>query len=218
MKKVKNGSFFTAACLFAAFLIYTLALCFVDVQEIGPNGTAVGFATVNQFVHKLTGTHVLLYILTDWLSLVPLGLVMVFGFMGLLQWIKRKSFFKVDRSLFVLGGFYITVMAAFLFFEKVIINYRPILIDGLAEASYPSSTTVLVLCVMPTATMQLNSRIKSIPLKRCTTVASIVFVIFMVASRLLSGVHWVSDIVGGVLLSSALVSTYRALCQMSEDK
>ena len=197
-----------------AFVMWTVAIRFIDVQAIGPQESSVGFATINQFVHNLTGVHMSLYTITDWLGLVPLMFVMGFGTLGLIQWIKRKHLLKVDYSILVLGGFYIVVMAAFVLFEVLVINYRPVLINGILEASYPSSTTMLVMCVMPTAIMQFDTRIKNDVLKRCVTYAITAFIVFMVIGRLVSGVHWFTDIIGGALLSTGLVLMYRAIISL----
>ena len=192
----------------AAFVLWTVAICFVDVQPIGPQESEVGFATVNRFFHRLTGVHMGLYILTDWLGLVPVAVIFSFGMLGLCQWIKRKSVCKVDPSILVLGGFYLVVMAAYLFFETVVINRRPVLIQGVLEASYPSSTTLLVMCVMPTAMIQLKRRIKRGVLRSIVVSAIAAFTAFMVLGRLVSGVHWLTDIIGGALLSQGLVLLY----------
>lgn len=120
-----------------------------------------------------TGVHFELYNITDWLGLVPLFVCMGFGILGLVQWIKRKSICKVDHDILILGGFYIITIAAYLLFESVVINYRPVLIGGILEASYPSSTTMLVMCVMPTAIMQLKSRIKN---KAVCNIASVTII------------------------------------------
>ncbi|MBQ3560587.1 MAG: phosphatase PAP2 family protein, partial [Oscillospiraceae bacterium] len=144
-------------------------------------------------------------------GLVPLMFVMGFGTLGLIQWIKRKHLLKVDDSILVLGGFYIVVMAVYVLFEMLVVNYRPVLINGYLEASYPSSTTMLVMCVMPTAIIQFNARIKNNVLKRFVASAIIAFIVFMVIGRLVSGVHWFTDIIGGALLSAGLVLMYRAI-------
>ena len=164
----------------------------------------------------MTGVHLTLYTITDWLSLVPLGFVVGFALLGLVQWIRRRSLRKVDRSILVLGGFYGLTMAAFLFFELVAINYRPVLIEGVLEASYPSSTTLLVLCVIPTAVMQLNRRTKNCRLNKLLTRLLTVFSAFMVAGRVLSGVHWLSDIIGGLLLSAGLVLLYAGIIEKAD--
>ena len=194
--------------LLAAFALWTLAVSLVDVQAIGPRDSMVGFATVNGWFHSLTGVDMTLYHITDWLGLVPVAFGFGFAILGLAQWIKRKAICKVDRSILVLGGFYMVTLAAYLFFEDFVINYRPVLIGGFLEASYPSSTTLLVLCVMPTAQMQLYGRISNPVLRRIVCIAITAFMVLMVVGRLLSGVHWLTDIVGGLLLAAGLVTLY----------
>ena len=207
MKNRKHRELCIALCLLAAFVLWTALVRLTDVQAIGPRESAVGFATVNKVFHDLTGVHMPLYIITDWLGMVPIGVAMGFAILGLAQWIRRKRLLQVDRSILALGGFYLLVMAAYILFEFFVVNRRPILIDGYLEASYPSSTTLLVLCVMPTAALQLHSRTKN----RIITIIIVAFMLFMVIGRLISGVHWFSDIVGGLLLSLGLVHLYRGV-------
>lgn len=204
------------ACLLAAFALFTALVSRIDVQPVGPNGSSVGFAPLNQFVHQHIGVHLPLYVLTDWLSLIPLGLAAGFAFLGLAQWVRRKSLLLVDRSLLILGGFYLAVIAVYLLFEAFPVNYRPVLIDGQLEASYPSSTTVLVLCVMVTSAMQLRARIKDAALRKPVVSAIAVFTASMVLARLLSGVHWLTDILGGTLVSAGLIMLYHAAISISQ--
>ena len=105
-------------------------------------------------------------------------------------------------------------MAVYVLFEMVVVNYRPVLIGGILESSYPSSTTMLVMCVMPTAIMQFNARIKNDVLKRFIASAIIVFIVFMVIGRLVSGVHWFTDIIGGALFSIGLVLLYHVIISL----
>ena len=199
-----------ALCLLALFAVWTLLVAFVDVQTIGPQDSRVGLATLNRFVHGCVGVCMPLYTVTDWLGIVPLATALGFALLGLAQWIGRESLRRVDRSLLVLGVFYLAVIAAFGAFELAAVNYRPILIEGRLEVSYPSSTTLLAACVMPTAGMQLRARIKKRFFRRAVLIAVTVFTAFMVIGRLLSGVHWISDIIGGALLAAALVMLYAA--------
>lgn len=217
MKRIRK-SFIASMCLLTAFMLWTVSICFVDVRAIGPQGSTVGFAGINGFVHNLTGVHFELYNITDWLGLVPIFVCTGFAILGLAQWIKRKSICKVDYDILALGGFYIVTIAAYLFFENVVINYRPVLIGGILEASYPSSTTLLVMCVMPTAIMQLGSRIKNKVVRNIVAITIIAFIAFMVIGRLISGVHWFTDIIGGSLLSAGLVILYYSVCRRYCDK
>ena len=208
---MKKKKFCIALGLLGAFALWTITISLIDVQAIGPQGSTVGFATLNSMVHKLTGVHMQLYTITDWLGLVSVAFGFGFALLGLAQWIKRKSILKVDRSILILGAFYIVTLTAYVFFESYVINYRPVLIAGFLEASYPSSTTLLVLCVMPTAIMQLRGRIRNHALRKAVTSAITSFIVFMVAGRLVSGVHWLTDIIGGILLSAGLVMIYDSL-------
>ena len=209
---MKKKLWLATACL-VAFAGWTVLLGFADVQPIGPGESKVGLAAVNGWFHSLTGVHMTLYTVTDWLGLVPVAFCMGFGVLGVLQWIKRRKLWKVDRSILVLGGFYVAVMAVYVLFEKVVINYRPVLIAGYLEASYPSSTTLLVMCVMPTAIMQLRERIQNGRLKIAASAVLTAFIAFMVTGRLISGVHWLSDIIGGALLSAGIVLLYAAFAK-----
>jgi undecaprenyl-diphosphatase len=166
----------------------------------------------------MTGVHMLIYTITDWLGLVPIFICMGFGLLGLVQWIKRRSLLRVDPDILLLGVYYLVVIFAYLLFEMVPINYRPILIEGNLEASYPSSTTLLVLSVMPTLKFQADRRAVSSVLRTATTIFVIVFSSFMVVGRLISGVHWATDIIGSVLLSSGLFMFYRFMADYYDSK
>lgn len=205
----RNAIFLTVAIIsLIAFILWTIFLAFIDVQPIGPLYSSIGFATINKFVHNLTGENLILYLITDWLSFMPVFIMIFFAILGILQFIKRKNLFKVDFDLLCLGIFYILLFSLYIIFENVIINYRPILIDGILEVSYPSSTTLLTVCVMSTANWQLNYRVKKGKLKLILNILTKIFTVFMVVCRFLSGVHWFSDIVGGLFLSVSLKYFY----------
>ena len=213
MEKKLKKRLLIAAALLTAFAVWTLLVSFVDVRPIGPEGSKVGLAGLNGLVHRLVGVNMALYEITDWLGLLSIATALGFAVLGLCQLIKRKSLLRVDRSILALGGFYIAVFAAYVLFEFIAVNYRPVLIEGRLEASYPSSTTMLTLCVMPTAAMQLASRIKGKALRFGAVIVITAFTVFMVIGRGASGVHWISDIIGGALLSGGLVTVYRAFSE-----
>ncbi len=213
---MKRKSFLTGGILLLGFALWTILIQTVDVQPVGVNGTSVGFAAVNTWFHRMTGVHMGIYTITDWLGLVPIAICMGFGILGLMQWIRRKSIVQVDKDILLLGGYYILVIIGYLIFEMIPINYRPILIDGAMEASYPSSTTLLVLSVMPTLLFQVNRRAKNPTARRITAAFVVLFSAFMVIGRLIAGVHWLTDIVGSVLLSAGLYILYRTTAQAME--
>lgn len=220
---MKNGKriILTGCMLIVAFAVWTALLQIVDVQSMGQNGTDIGFASFNSWFHKLTGVHMTIYTITDWLGLVPVGVCMAFGGMGFIQLVKRRSLFKVDYDIIVLGIYYVIVIFAYLVFEMIPINYRPVLIEGIMEVSYPSSTTLLVLCVMPTLSEQMNRRLKNVTVKRTINIFTVCFSMFMVIGRLSSGVHWFTDIVGSIMLSAGLFCIYKAvvlLCYKGKNR
>ena len=210
MRETARKNLLTGAGFLGAFAVWTLLIQCVDVQATGPQGTKVGFASVNILLHRLTGEHLLIYTVTDWLGLVPIFICMCFGALGFVQLIQRQSLLRVDTDLILLGVYYTLVIAAYLIFEMIPINYRPMLIEGRLEASYPSSTTLLVLSVLPTLVFQINRRAENTLLRRAAAGFAVCFSAFMVVGRLVSGVHWATDIAASVLLSSGLYLLYRA--------
>lgn len=214
--KEKGKKYSAAGALFiAAFAVWTLLIRVVDVQAVGPGGSEAGFAALNSRFHSLTGVHMSVYTVTDWCGLIPIAVCLFFAGLGLFQMIRRKSLFKVDKDIILLGVYYVIVIFAYLIFEMIPVNYRPILIDGLLEASYPSSTTLLVLSVMPTLKYQIDRRSNRPALKKAINIFVICFSLFTVIGRLISGVHWFTDIAGGVLLSAGLFTFYKAAVILS---
>ena len=192
-----------------AFLLWTVLIRCVDVQAAGPHRTKVGFAAFNLWFHELTGVHMTIYTITDWLGLVPIAVCLGFGLVGVFQLIRRRSLLRVDPDIILLGVYYILVILAYLAFEMIPINYRPVLINGVLETSYPSSTTLLVLSVMPTMLFQIDRRTNKPLVRNVTGIFVIAFSAFMVIGRLISGVHWATDIIGAVFLSMGLFLLYR---------
>ena len=210
MKKREKRIFLRGMLLLTLFAMWTALIQMVDVQCVGPGGTEIGFAALNVWFHRLTGVHWLIYTVTDWLGLVPVLVCIGFAAAGLIQLIRRKSLLKVDSDIILLGIYYILVIAAYLYFEVNPVNYRPVLIEGRLEASYPSSTTLLVLSVMPTLVFQVRRRLGNKRTASGIIAISRLFTMLMVIGRLVSGVHWLTDIMGSVLLSMGLFCIYKA--------
>ena len=215
MNKSEKKSLLMGSISLAMFAVWTVLILTVDVQPLGQNGTSIGFATFNCWFHHFTGVNMAIYTITDWMGLVPVVICLIFAGIGLVQLIKRRSIFRVDADIMILGVYFVIVFLAYAIFEIIPINYRPILIEGRMEASYPSSTTLLVLSVMPALVEQIKRRLSGIRVKQIITIAAIAFSVFMVTGRLISGVHWFTDIVGGELLSVGLYMLYKAAVMLA---
>ena len=218
MKQNKKKHLWMGIWFLLAFLLWTALIRCVDVQAAGPNGTKVGFAAFNLWFHHLTGVHMTIYTITDWLGLVPIAVCLGFGVVGVFQLIRRRSLLRVDPDIILLGLYYILVILAYLVFEMVPINYRPILIGGALEASYPSSTTLLVLSVMPTLKHQIDRRTDKPLVRNVTGLFVIAFSAFVVIGRLIAGVHWATDIIGAVFLSMGLFLLYRYAVDLADRR
>ena len=135
-----------------------------------------------------------------------------------MQLIKRRSLLRVDHDILLPGVYYLLVIFCYLIFEMIPINFRPVLIEGRLEASYPSSTTLLVLSVMPTLVFQADRRAAGPKAGKAAAAFVAAFTAFMISGRLISGVHWVTDIVGSILLGAGLFLLYRSIVLLSDRK
>ena len=202
MKNKKN--ILICVLLVLISIIYTLLVKYVDTSTIGPNGSVVGFSSLNSFVFNLTGNNMTLYKITEILGIIPILIALMYAVIGLIQVIDRKSL-KVDKELIALGILYIIVILIYVFFEKCIINYRPVLIDGILEASYPSSHTLLSICICGSALLINKYLFNNKKIYRYINIISIISMVLIVLGRLLSGVHWASDIIGSIIISITLL-------------
>lgn len=203
--------------LLVTFILFTLMVKFIGVKAIGPEGSSVGLADINGALHDVFGLNKTLYHLTNWGQVVFALIGGTYAVLGIYQLIKTKSIKKVDGSIIALGIFYVTVFIAYLFFEIVVINYRPEIIKDKLSASYPSSTTMLSICFSISSIDMVIRYIKDKKLKYVLNIATIVYCVFMVAGRFFSGVHWFTDIMGGMILSGVLIAFYCLLQVLFEN-
>lgn len=214
MKKV-IGAFITGV-MFAALIVL---LKIYDVAAIGPMGTEIGFSHFNQFVHNLTGVNMLWYDITDYIGYAAIGVCALFACVGFVQMVKRRSLIKVDKEILALGGLFVVVIGCYVFFEKYIINYRPIIMPGedMPEASFPSSHTMLIMTVF-IAVMIISDRYVNKGLGALVRLACFLIVLVTIGGRLYCGVHWCTDIIGGILLSATLLLLFSAVVSSGSKK
>lgn len=218
MKRVKTN-FIISGFLLLLFLFLVIAVLAIDVKPIGPEQSIIGLAGINKFVHETSGIHVLLFHITDVLGYVAIAVAALFAVFGAAQLIKGKSIKKVDFRILLLGALYIALAVCFIFFEFAVVNYRPVILDGKLAASFPSSTTLVTICVFGSAILVCNHYLKK-KKALCITINSIcaAIIVFTVIGRLVCGVHWFTDIIGAVLLSSFLIMLYYSFVKLIEFK
>ena len=210
MKKETRNILVSIFLTIISFL-YVYLVKTVDIMAIGPKGSKVGFGTVNKYFKDMFTYNKTIYKVTEILGLIALLIVAIYGLVGLVQLIKRKSFCKIDKRIYILGAFYVLVGLIYVFFEKVVTNYRPVIMDGKLEASFPSSHTVLAICVCLSAISINKFYIKDESKLKLANIFIMILMTLIVIGRFISGVHWFSDIIGGIVISSTLLSYYFSL-------
>ncbi len=212
---------YTDAILFALlFVFFTLLVRVIDVGMVGPQDAWIGFATMNVAVHEFFGMNLFWYKLTQIFGIAAIAVAGLFAVTGAVELIKRKSLVKVDREVLMLGVVYIIVIVLYVLFEKFAVNYRPVILDpaeGL-EPSYPSTHTMLILTIFGTAVRACGFYIKNKKLLFFARLLSLIIMALTIVGRLICGVHWLTDIIGGVLISLSLICLYRALTTQNTQK
>lgn len=205
MKNKRNIIMSVIMTIFTGIYIYLVKT--VDVKAIGPKNSSVGFSTINKAFADLVGSNMTIYKLTEIFGLLVFIIVGVYGIIGIYQLFKRKSLFKVDREIIGLGVLYVLMIGIYLLFDKIAINYRPIIIDGELEPSFPSSHTLLAICTCVSSLMVYK---KYVPAKFQNLVmfTTVLLLTLVFLGRTLSGVHWISDILGGVIFSLTLLTYF----------
>ena len=194
---------------FLMFIIFTTIIKLVDVKNIGPHNTSVGLATINNFFVNKIGFNNKIYKITEILGIIPIIIVLIYAIIGLYSLIEEKSFKKVNKNLYYLAIFYIIVLGIYVLFEKVIINFRPVIIEGILESSYPSSHTILAICICGSSIILNNAIFKNNKIAKLENIISFIIIILLPLLRFISGVHWFTDIIGGVLLSVSILLFFK---------
>lgn len=214
MRNKKN--IIVSIILFITSIVYTVLVKYVDVKQIGPNNSSVGFSGINKWFSNLIGSNMTIYKISELLGYIVMLLVVIYGCIGLYQLVKRKNITKVDKEIIKLGLFYVLMLIVYVLFEKIEINYRPILIDGELEASYPSSHTILALCICFSSLITSKKYFNKNYIKIINLV-TIVLTSLVLFLRIISGVHWISDIIGGIIISFLLISIYQTIYFYQRD-
>ncbi len=209
------------ACIsFALFILVIALVTCVDLAPVGPANTTIGMSHLNKAVHDLIGVHMFWYQVTNLLGFWAILCGAIFACIGLKQLIERKSLKQVDAKILALGGLFVLLGIIYVLFEKVVINCRPVLMEGetVPEASFPSSHTVLAFVIFGAIAMMLKDYLQDKRLVSMLQNACLVLILVSVIGRLISGVHWFTDILGGIFLSYALLMVFSGLLEKLDGK
>ena len=136
-------------------------------------------------------------------AIITLG---VFVVLGLCQWISRKSLKKVDKQLLFMPVPLALMAATYLIFDKFwVLNTRP---NGSGEPSFPSTHTMVVATIFFLAMLALPKYIKNKAARAILSVIMLAFIALVCVGRVLANMHWISDIVGGVLFAMIFAEIY----------
>ena len=187
---------------------------------IGPEETSIGLATLNGMIHETTGVQMIWYEITSYLGILSILVGLCFACIGFVQLIRRRSLLKVDAEILSLGCLYVVLAVLYILFELVVINERPIIMPGdvHVEASFPSSHTLLSFVIFGSAMIVIGKYVRNRRLCNLIQVLLGILILIAVFGRLLSGVHWFTDILGSLFLSAALLLLFTDLLDLAEKR
>lgn len=199
-----------AATMLVAFSVWTVLIKTVDVRAVGADGVVVGLAGLNDWWWGLCGTKAVAKLLSDLVGYLVLVLLVGLAVWQVVVAIRGRSL-RLARHWWVLDGVIVALLVCYLVFELVVVNGRPLLVDGALKASYPSTHTLLFAVVLPLVAATVWREINNRPLRFTVAAVCGVLLVAGVILRAIAGVHWLSDIIGGLFLAATLVFTYLAL-------
>ena len=205
----RNSTFLIWAIVFLVlFVVNTLLVMFVDVQPVGLQGSNVGMAGINTAVYNFFGSNPLWHKATTLLGYLQVFLAAIYVPVLIYQFIRYRSFAKIDKSILIFLLFSLIVLAFYVGLGKIPINFRPVLDDGMLKPSYPSCHTILSFGVTGMIFVQVLAKFRPSKLKVLCLILLAGIMLLSSFGRLPAGDHWLTDIIGGLFLGLMLVMLY----------
>ena len=211
---MKKTNYIISIVLLIVAIVFTILVAKVDVKPVGPINpetripSEVGFSTINSAIAQKIPFNSTFYKISQYVGYLAFAFVAFYAFIGLLELIKKKNIKEINKVIIALGIFYVCVAIVYALFEVLTINYRPIVLENELEASYPSSHTMLAICVCGSSLLVSNALIGNIKAKKILNIAACAIMLIVIVSRFLSGVHWFTDIIGGIIISGFMIQTF----------
>lgn len=220
MKENNKRNKFAAVLITALTVLFTIMVVTFDVQAIGPNGTSVGFASINKVFADLFAYNENFDKISDVIMYFSFLLVLAAVFMGVVELVKRKSLFKVDSEIIVYGVVLVILVILKVAFDKIALNYRPVLVPGETEleASFPSTHAMISTALFAGFCMVINPYLKDKKIKTTVNALIGILIALEVVCRVIAGVHWLTDIIGGLLFAFTLAVAMKAVIGIIDSK
>lgn len=219
MSETKKGLCITIVSL-VLFNILMILLCFVNVKEVEPFGKIGLYGFNNTYRHDYNKTLDIISDVLLYLSIAAFVAAVVYFAYGLI----KNKFKKVDYRLLVYFIITVCVVITYLIFDHVVkLNNRPNIIDGELEGSFPSTHVLMATyLLLPLTTLFFKEGrekdTKKIDLDTIVTTIAFVIIGAMFVLRLWSGMHWMTDCIGGVLLGVFYFGFYYFITSFIKEK
>lgn len=189
--------------LWLILLIFTILVSFVDVKIFNVTNTKIGLYSLNKIflVNSINSNYI--NIISNGIFLICLLVIILMLLLITFEYFKTKKINKNNLNFFI--HFLIMVLIWIIFDKILIINYRPILINGNIEGSYPSTHVMVSTFVLLFLSDQLKKIFKN---DKIFYIISIGLIIIQSISRILLTMHWFTDIIGGLLIGCLLFFTF----------
>lgn len=199
-----------SAVSFTLFVILTVLLLKVDVTASGINGSNIGLSMINISFRDVIGSSWLCYNISKVAGIVGLAACALICLMFAFRVMRQKSLKALCKRDVALVALYIETAVFYIVFDKIVINYRPMLKWGETEpeSSFPSTHALMAVVIFVSLGHVASDYIKNKLTLKIVQGACVVFALAIILGRTFSGVHWFTDIVGGILFGVGLVCAY----------
>lgn len=218
MRTKKIYLYIIPTLLLVAFITLTLLVAYYDrdiFSSFVPGGET-GLQKFNNLFPHFSYNETLDKISDIFMIIGLLMMFIAFG-VGLYQLIKRKGLKKVDFDIYLFGGEIVIMIIVWLLFEIFPISYRPLTILDL-ESSFPSTHVMIVATTYLSFSWMISKRYPKLWIKIVAYAFSTISIAITFAFRLVSGMHWFTDCLGGLLISLAMVSIFMISDSMKKQK
>lgn len=192
MKNIKKEYYFISI-LFILFVILTI---FVSLGKLDTIDKVVFDNIIRLKNASLTG---FLYVITQLASTIgTFALLLIISFI----FIKHKSFSDFKYVIINVASGVVLMYVIKNIIRRIRPTWKWITQGGF---SYPSGHTISSVLLYGTLILLVNKKISNVKLKRILTIMLCIMIVLTGVSRIYFGVHYLSDVLGSILLGSIIL-------------